>query len=249
MKTLIVIPARLESTRLPRKMLLSETGRTLVEHTWEAARRATLADELVVAVDDTSVADAVSAFGGTAINTLRNHASGTDRLAEVARMRPEFDLLVNVQGDEPEMCPRDIDAAIALLRDNPDADMATLAAPIGDASLLGNPACVKVVFDQRQRALYFSRSPIPHPREGQAEALSRYPGAYFQHLGIYVYRRETLLELSAAPRTPAEQAESLEQLRALHLGKTILVGLAERACRGIDTREDYEAFVSRFLNG
>jgi 3-deoxy-manno-octulosonate cytidylyltransferase (CMP-KDO synthetase) len=244
-KTLIVIPARLESTRLPQKMLLRETGKPLLQHTWEAASQATRGDDLVVAVDDPQLASAVESFGGTPLMTARSHASGTDRLAEVARMRPGFDLLVNVQGDEPEMNPVNIDAAIDLLAGHSEAHMATLATPLRDPSLLGNAACVKVVIDARGRALYFSRSPIPHPREGVDGALDRHPHTWFQHLGIYVYRRETLLEVSAAPRSPAEQAESLEQLRALHLGKIILVGITEHACRGIDTPEDYREFVSR----
>ena len=245
MKTLIVIPARLQSTRLPRKMLLDQTGKPLIQHTWLAARQSTLAQDLVVATDNHEIFQLVESFGGAAMMTDPGHASGTDRLAEVARHRPEFDILVNVQGDEPEIEPRDIDLAISTLLDDATADMATLACPIQQRALIGDPSCVKVVFDHRRRALYFSRSAIPFPRGGIATALDDFPQAWFQHLGIYVYRRETLLEISQAERPPAEQAESLEQLRALHAGKTILVGLTASGAKGIDTAEDYEAFVRR----
>ncbi len=236
----------MESTRLPRKMLLDRTGTPLVQHTWLAASRSRLADQVMVATDHPDIARIVEGFGGQVILTSPDHASGTDRLAEVARQHPDFDIWVNVQGDEPEMDPQHIDAAIAALRNAPAADMATLACPIRQPDLLTSPACVKVVFDAAGRALYFSRSPIPFARSGFATALDDYPDTWFQHIGIYVYRRPVLLELTESDRPSAERAESLEQLRALHLGKTILVRVVPAASPGIDTPEDYEAFVSRF---
>jgi 3-deoxy-manno-octulosonate cytidylyltransferase (CMP-KDO synthetase) len=226
-------------------MLLDRTGMPLIRHTWLAARQSLLAHDLMVATDDREIFGVVESFGGKAIMTDPGHATGTDRLAEVARQCPEYGILVNVQGDEPEMDPRDIDLAISTLLNDATADMATLACPIHDRSMIEDPACVKVVFDHRQRALYFSRSAIPFPRSGFETAIDDFPRAWFQHLGIYVYRRQTLLEISHAVRPPAEQAESLEQLRALHAGKTILVGLAATATKGIDTAGDYEAFVRR----
>lgn len=247
MKTLIVIPARLASSRLPNKLLLSETGQPLLQHTYEAAAKSAAADDIVVAADDPQIAAAVQAFGGKVEMTSAEHQSGTDRLAEIAQRRPDVELFINVQGDEPEIEAVDIDTAAQLLLDHPAADMSTLATPIVDFELVSDPACVKVVFDQQKRALYFSRSPIPYAREGldQARQAVGDQPLYYQHVGLYVYRRETLLELTAAPRPPAEIAESLEQLRALNLGKQILVGMASQASRGIDTRADYQVFVSR----
>lgn len=245
MNTLIVIPARLESTRLPRKLLLDQTGMPLIQHTWQAACRSGLADDVLVATDAAEIEEVVTAFGGRALRTSPAHTTGTDRLAEVARQYPEYDVLVNLQGDEPEIGGGDIDQAIGLVRDRPAADLSTLACPLHNPQQIEDPACVKVVFDRQQRALYFSRSPIPWARAGLAATLPELPHAWHQHIGIYVYRRESLLEITASGPPPAEQAESLEQLRALHLGKTILVGLTERSTPGIDTAEDYAAFVSR----
>jgi 3-deoxy-manno-octulosonate cytidylyltransferase (CMP-KDO synthetase) len=249
LKTLIVIPARLASTRLNNKLLLSETGQPLIQHTWQAAIQSQVADDVLVAADDRRLVDAVQSFGGRAELTRSDHSSGTDRLAEIAERYPDVELFINVQGDEPEIDPRDIDRAARLLLDQPPADMATLATPIRDPDLVADPACVKVVFDRQGRALYFSRSPIPCLRDGLQQLRDTWPGnLYFQHVGLYVYRRDTLLELTAAERPAMEIAESLEQLRALHLGKTILVGLTDHASRGIDTAEDYQSFVSRFTS-
>ena len=247
MKSLIVIPARLASSRLPNKLLLSETGKPLLQHTYEAAAQSQIADGVLVAADDPRIVEAVQAFGGQVEMTSDQHQSGTDRIAEIAGRYPEVELFINVQGDEPEIDATDIDTAARLLLDQPQADMSTLATPITQTSLIEDPACVKVVFDARQRALYFSRSPIPFAREGleKLDKLQIDTPLYFQHVGLYVYRRETLLELTAAPRSAAEICESLEQLRALHIGKSIWVGLASQPSRGIDTPEDYRVFVSR----
>lgn len=241
-----MIPARLASTRLENKLLLAESGQPLIQHTYEAAAQSTLADGILVAADDAKIVHAVESFGGNAELTRTSHQSGTDRLAEIAERHSDVELFINVQGDEPEIDPEDIDMAVRMLRDHPAADMSTLATVLTDQNLLEDPACVKVVFDNTGRALYFSRSPIPYPRDGFQAAVNACPGPlFFQHIGIYVYRRESLLELTRADRPPSEIAESLEQLRALHLGKTILVGITSRASRGIDTHDDYRAFVSR----
>lgn len=247
LKTLIVIPARLASTRLENKLLLAETGQPLIRHTYQAAAKSQLGDDILVAADDQQIVDVVKGFGGNAELTSTDHQSGTDRLAEIAERHTDVDLFINVQGDEPEIDPRDIDSAARLLLDNPQADMSTLATPLTDPERIADPACVKVVFDQQGRALYFSRSPIPFTREN-VQTGANDMATFHQHVGLYVYRRKTLLELTKTPRPINEIAESLEQLRALHLGKSILVGITPRTSCGIDTPRDYHAFVSRMAS-
>jgi 3-deoxy-manno-octulosonate cytidylyltransferase (CMP-KDO synthetase) len=241
----IVIPARLASTRLPRKLLLAETGKPLIQHTYEAAARARRPAGVLVAADCEEIFSAVRSFGGQVELTSPECASGTDRVAEVARRRPEFDVFVNVQGDEPEISATAIDLAVDLLERNPDAVMSTLATPIRTKEKLYDPACVKVVFDAAGRALYFSRSPVPHARRWDDELLRAESAHFHQHIGLYAYRREFLLKLAELPRSPAEELESLEQLRVLHYGHTILVGVIDEPTIGIDTPEDYREFVAR----
>lgn len=248
MKSAIVIPARLESTRLPRKLLLAETGKPLILHTYEAARKAKLPQDVVVATDSESIGYAVAEAGGRFFLTDPNLASGTDRVAVVAEQMPEIEIIVNVQGDEPEVDPVAIDQLIELLQQNPEAKMATVGTPIRDAEIMTDPARVKVVVGQKQQALYFSRAPIPHDRDG--ELTSDNPdderrSSFLLHLGMYAYRRDFLQTLSQLPQTPLEQLEKLEQLRVLEHGYSILVGVVDEPTRGIDTRADYEAFVSR----
>jgi 3-deoxy-manno-octulosonate cytidylyltransferase (CMP-KDO synthetase) len=172
-------------------------------------------------------------------------ASGTDRVAEVARKMPRADILVNVQGDEPEMSPDNIDRVIELLEQDPSAGMATLCTPLRSPEQLTNPACVKVVFDDAGRALYFSRSPIPHVRDPDPTKAFNDPPLFFQHLGIYAYRRDVLLKIAATAPSSLEQAEKLEQLRMLQTGGTILIAVVNHAASGIDTPADYAAFVAR----
>ena len=241
----IVIPARLNSTRLPRKMLLSETGKSLLQHTYEGASQANRPSGVTVATDHLEIAEEVARFGGEYKMTCPDCASGTDRVAEVARGMSDVDIFVNVQGDEPDMLGEDVDAVIQLLEDDPAAPMATLAVPIRSRAQLGSSACVKVVFDGAGRALYFSRSPIPAVRDGDDELLAADPPHFFQHLGIYAYRRDFLLSLASLPRCANEQLESLEQLRVLHHGHAIAVGVTHNVSSGIDTPDDYAAFVAR----
>jgi 3-deoxy-manno-octulosonate cytidylyltransferase (CMP-KDO synthetase) len=180
--------------------------------------------------------------------TSADCASGTDRVAEVARKLPRAEIVVNVQGDEPEISPAAIDRVIELLEENPAAGMATLATPVSQPEQLTNPACVKVVFDHSGRALYFSRSQSPFLRDPPAAcglAPFNEPPLWFQHLGLYAYRRDVLLEVAALPPAPLELAEKLEQLRMLQSGGTILVGVVAHASSGIDTPDDYAAFVAR----
>lgn len=243
MRSFIIIPARYASTRLPRKMLLDATGKPLICHTVEAATTARLPEGVIVACDHQEIFDAVSKAGHRAVMTDPNAASGTDRIAEVARTLDGIDIIVNVQGDEPMMSGETIDQVVQKLIDSPEAVMATIATPIRCREHLEDPACVKVVFDRSGRALYFSRSVIPHPRTWDSALLSAEPAIFYQHLGLYAYRRDFLLRLSSLPQSDAERTESLEQLRVLDQGYSLLVGVVEQATFGIDTWEDYENFV------
>ena len=243
-RSLVVIPARLQSARLPRKMLLPVGGKPLVVHTYEAARRAARPEAVLVATDAEEIAQAVRSFGGQAVLTSPACPSGTDRVAEVARALPEYDVLVNLQGDEPEIDPAHIDLCIKLLEDHPHVPMSTLASPIRHAGQLADPACVKVVFDQQGKALYFSRAPIPFARDGFPGDKHGAPLGW-QHIGLYAYRRAFLLRLAAMPPSPLEQVEKLEQLRVLEAGEQIVVGRVEHHARGIDTPEDYHRLLGR----
>lgn len=241
----IVIPARLKSTRLPRKMLLNETGKSLIQHTYEAASKAIKPSGICIATDHVDISQEVARFGGYFKMTSQSAASGTDRVAEVAREMPEVEIFVNVQGDEPEIEPAAIDQVITLLENDGEADMSTLATPIRDRRVLEDPNCVKVVRDEAGRALYFSRCPIPYAREWSDELLSSNPPTYLLHLGIYAYRRDFLLAYTEKKPALLENVERLEQLRVLAAGRKIAVGLIDRAPPGIDTAEEYRAFVSR----
>jgi len=241
----IVIPARLASTRLPEKLLLRETGKTVLQHTYEAARMAVRPKGIMVAVDSPRLQREVESFGGAAMLTDPDLPSGTDRVAAVARHLPQAAAFINVQGDEPEISGAAIDLVAQLLEENPQADVATLAAPIRQRERLNDPACVKVVCDHRQRALYFSRSAIPHARSWDDALLAANPPSFLQHMGIYGYRREFLAKLSHLPASPLEQLEKLEQLRFLQAGCEIVVGIVPEPTQGIDTWNDYRAFVRR----
>ena len=241
MSIVAVIPARYASSRLPGKPLLAETGRPLIQHVVEAAARSVRLDRVLVATDDERIARVVRGFGGEVVMTKPDHPSGTDRVAEVAAAIPNARIIVNVQGDEPELSPNAIDEVVDRLRDDRDAPMATLATPILDDSVFLDPSCVKVVAS-RGRALYFSRSPIPHHRDGLPAG---HPLGLL-HLGLYAYRRDFLLDLAKRPPSPLEQAEKLEQLRVLEAGHPIALGVVDEPSIGIDTPEDYRRFVARW---
>jgi 3-deoxy-manno-octulosonate cytidylyltransferase (CMP-KDO synthetase) len=230
---------------LPRKLLLRETGKSLIQHTYEAARRATRPAGICVAADHAEIFDEVRSFGGKVEMTSPAAPSGTDRVAEVARRMTGVDIVVNLQGDEPEIAGSSIDLAIELLEENPSAVMSTLATPIRHRRQLEDPACVKVVFDRQGRALYFSRSVIPLPRHWDDALLLSDPPTFYQHVGLYAYRRDFLLQLAAMPPSRLEQIERLEQLRVLEAGFPILVGVVDEPTFGIDTPEDYRAFVEK----
>lgn len=205
----------------------------MVEHVHRRAAAAARVDAVLVATDDARVAEVVSGFGGLAVMTRSDHATGTDRLAEVARAL-QGEIVVNVQGDEPLMTADAIDAAVALLISRPDDMMATLRRRVTDLSDLDNPSVVKLVADAAGYALYFSRSAIPFVRPGHAAP------TFWRHLGLYAYRREFLATLSGLPSTPLEQAEGLEQLRALEHGFRISTAETLADTIGVDTPEDLE---------
>ncbi len=240
-----VIPARLESSRLPRKLLLNDTGKTLIQHTWEAASSSEKLDRLIVATDSLEILETVHGFGGKAYLT-GEHPSGTDRIAEVASKELfDAEILVNIQGDEPEISPQSIDQLIELLIVTPNAEMATLATPIRELEQLNDRSCTKVVCRTDGSAMYFSRLPIPYCRDLAPETLLPDQSPWLLHLGIYAYRRPFLLDLTQIPPTPLEQLEKLEQLRALESGATIQVAQVSHPTVGIDTPEDYAQFVTR----
>jgi 3-deoxy-manno-octulosonate cytidylyltransferase (CMP-KDO synthetase) len=240
----VVIPARYASVRLPGKPLLCETGKPLIQHVAERSGLAGSVDEVVVATDDERVMQAVQAFGGNAVMTAATHRSGTDRVAEAAR-RLDADIVVNVQGDEPEIEPGAIDMAVDLLDRHGDADLSTLAVPTDDDERISDPNVVKVVLDGRGFALYFSRAPIPASKSYP----DRPPGesrVYLAHVGLYAFRRDVLFRFASLDPSPLEKRESLEQLRALENGHRIVVGVCSYQALGIDTPEDYRRFVERW---
>ncbi len=246
MKMMIVIPARLASSRLSQKLLLRAGGKSVLQHTYEAASRATVTDHVIVAADDPRLVAEVNSFGGEARLTSVDCESGTDRIAEIALLHDDVEIFINVQGDEPELDPSAIDTVASLLASHPDADIATAACPIGKVEKLADPACVKVVMGSDDRAIYFSRAAVPHARDGFSNSLlGAQPPVYWQHLGLYAYRRDFLLWFATQPPGRLETIEKLEQLRAVEAGKTIVVAPVGPSPRGIDTLEDYRAFQDR----
>jgi 3-deoxy-manno-octulosonate cytidylyltransferase (CMP-KDO synthetase) len=248
----VAIPARLGATRLPRKPLRLLAGRPLVVHVVERALAAG-AIEVVVATDAVEIAEALRPTGVHVAMTRVDHASGTDRLAEVAAQRgwPDDTVVVNLQGDEPLAPASGIVAVARSLVDAADVPMATLATPVDDAAALFDPNVVKVVRDARGRALYFSRAPLPWARDAFATDRSVLPGGigFLRHIGIYAYRAGFLRSFQALPKGALEQAESLEQLRVLEAGHGIVVGLApEPFPAGVDTEADL-ARIERLLTG
>jgi 3-deoxy-manno-octulosonate cytidylyltransferase (CMP-KDO synthetase) len=235
----VVIPARYGSTRFPAKILASDTGKPLVQHVVERVRLCAKVREIIVATDDVRIADALRPFKTRVVMTSLDHQSGTDRIAEVAAALGD-EIIVNVQGDEPEIEPQVVDALIGRLEDNVE-EMATAATPFPAGADPSDPNLVKVVVGLRGQAIYFSRSVIPFNRDATAELLN----PYYLHLGIYAYRREFLLNFASWPPTPLEQTEKLEQLRALEHGRSIFVLIVNRATHGIDTAEQYAEFVRR----
>ncbi len=239
MEVVAIIPARYAATRLPGKVLVDIVGKPMIQHVYERAAATPGISRVLVATDDERIAEVVHGFGGEARMTRSDHSTGTDRLAEVAEGL-RADVVVNVQGDEPLIAPASIQLAIEPLRRDRDLVMSTLRERIQDPKDLQDPNSVKVVVDQDDYALYFSRSPIPYYRSADAGTTS------WRHLGLYVYRREFLLHYARLEPTPLQLAEGLEQLRALEHGYRIKVPLTPHPAVGVDTPEDLER-VRRLL--
>jgi 3-deoxy-manno-octulosonate cytidylyltransferase (CMP-KDO synthetase) len=238
-KILGVIPARFSSSRFPGKVLAQIANKTMLQHVYERAALATYLTSTIIATDDDRVYRVAKSFGARVRMTRADHLSGTDRVAEVASAE-NAEVIVNIQGDEPLIDPAAIDAAVLPLVHDPDVVMGTLKKRIEDPREIGDPNVVKVVTDRAGDAIFFSRCPIPFDRDRAADT------PYFKHVGLYVYQRDFLLGYSTLPVGPLEQAERLEQLRALENGYKIRVVETEYESLGVDTPEDLER-VSRLF--
>ena len=272
MKVLACIPARYGSSRFAGKVLAKDTGKFLIQHTYERACLAKLPDKVIIAADDERIAGAAKSFGAECVLTSVKHNSGTDRIAEAvkklagsgqriadsqklktknSKLKTECytlnadDIIINVQADEPEIEPVNIDFVAQLLIDHPDAPMVTLAADFQNPEQIADPNIVKVVTDCNGKAIYFSRSPIPYDRENSGIGNVK---NYLRHVGIYGYRKDFLLEITALSQTKLEKIEKLEQLRAIENGFDILIGKVGVVHNGIDTPEQYAEFVTRYSN-
>jgi len=275
LKVIAVIPARYDSTRFAGKVLAKDTGKYLIQHTYEQACKAKLPEKVILATDDEKVVAAAAEFGAECILTSPDHQSGTDRIAEAVEKIADSgqriadsnekdklnaerctlnahekrytlnadDIVVNLQGDEPEIDPANIDYLARLLMDNPDCPMATLSAEFQTPKQVTDPNIVKVIVGANKQAIYFSRHPIPYDRDAAGVGNVQ---QYLRHLGIYAYRKGFLLKITSLPQTPLEKIEKLEQLRAIENGYSILVGKVEHTCDGIDTPEQYAEFVRRY---
>jgi len=241
-KVLACIPAHYGSTRFAGKVLAKDTGKFLIQHTYERACLAKLPDKVIIAADDRRIADAAESFGAECILTSPDHKTGTDRIAE-AVADIDVDIIVNLQADEPEFDPENIDYLAKLLLDNHQCRMATLVAEFENTEQVKDPNIVKVVVDKDNYAIYFSRSVIPYDRKaGDSGEIKN----YLRHLGIYAYRKDFLLEITSMPQSGLEKIEKLEQLRAIEYGFDILVGKVEHTCDGIDTPDQYAEFIKRY---
>jgi len=247
MKVLGLIPARYGSTRFPGKPLALLAGKPMVQWVYERVSQAELLNEVIVATDDQRIFDAVKKFGGRAVMTRADHPSGSDRIAEVAA-KSDAEIIVNIQGDEPLIEPAAIDLGVKILLDHPAAQVGTLVRPIRDAADLRNPNIVKVALAQDHTALYFSRSAIPFCRglrraqssRAQTDAEWLQQHTYFKHIGLYIFRRDMLLQFVQWPLGVLERVESLEQLRLLEHGVKIHAAVTEYEARSVDIEEDLE---------
>ncbi|MEK7309747.1 MAG: 3-deoxy-manno-octulosonate cytidylyltransferase [Planctomycetota bacterium] len=235
-KTLVVIPARYGSTRLPAKVLLKTSGKYLMQHTYEQILKCRLVDRIIIATDDKLVFKAGKEFGAEVRMTSRHHTCGTERIAQVARNLP-YQYVINVQADEPQIDPKSVDKVIAILQRNKDVDIATLATPIGKKDL-PDPNKVKVILRRNNSAVGFRRL------INNSEVITHNLNLY-RHIGIYGYRKDALLRFVKLPQTESEKQLRLEQLRALENGFKIKVALIDKAFYGIDTPQDYQAFLKR----
>lgn len=240
MRLAIVIPARFASTRFPGKPLHPLAGKPMIQHVWERARLAAPHAPIAIATDDERIAAAATTFGAEVDMTRTDHPSGTDRIIEVIERHPDWEGVINVQGDEPLICPDLITRLLRALAEDPNLDMVTAAVPVEDPALAADPNVVKVVTDIRGDALYFSRSPIPWDRAAAAGC-----PRFLWHKGIYGYRRDFLLRYRTWPPGHLEQLEQLEQLRALENGARIRVLETDDVAPGVDTPEQAAEVESR----
>ncbi len=236
-QVLAIVPARFASTRFPGKIIAPLEGKPVVYHTYLRVLEAKLVSRVLIATDDERVVDALRPYDVDVVMTRADHACGTDRIAEVAE-KSDASIIVNVQGDEPLIVPQTIDDTIRPLLNEPDVVMSTARHRITDEKRINDPNTVKVVCDQLGHAMYFSRLPIPYIRDG-ADRIQPYE-CYWQHVGLYAYRRDFLLRYAAMPQTPIETLEKLEQMRVLENGYTIAVVNTEYEGLGVDTPEDLE---------
>lgn len=239
MKALCIIPARYASTRLPGKPLRDIAGKPMIVRVYERAVQAKRVQDVVVATDDERIRTAVEEHGGRAVMTRTDHATGTDRLAEVAEKMTDYDLIINVQGDEPLIDPTVIDALVEPFLADVRLSMATAKTLLTDEEEIANPNNVKVITDLTGNALYFSRARIPYARNEGANV--------YKHIGIYAYRRDFLLSYARMAQTPLERSESLEQLRALENGHRIHVIETDAVFIGVDTEEDLTAVNEEYI--
>ncbi|HXY60170.1 MAG TPA: 3-deoxy-manno-octulosonate cytidylyltransferase [Chthoniobacterales bacterium] len=234
-----IIPARWNSTRFQGKPLHPIANKPLLRHVWERCRRAKTLDSLIIATDDMRIAEAAFDWGAEVAMTSKSHHSGTDRIAEVARKTPQFDFILNIQGDEPLVEPALLDRFVKTLRSNPRLSIVTAAHPFSNTADAASPHQVKVIVDLNGNALYFSRCAIPFSRNHSV------PIKYLRHQGIYGFRRHALLDFVKWKPTPLERAESLEQLRALENGVKVHVLLTKHGSPGVDTPADAKALERR----
>ncbi len=235
MKIIAVIPARYASTRFPAKLMQDLGGKTIIRRTYEAAVATQLFDDVFVVTDSEIIYDEIRTYGGKVVRSIKEHESGSDRIAE-AVADIEADIVVNVQGDEPFINKENLEKVIAIFKEDTanQVDLASLMTPINDWENIENPNHVKVIVDQNQMALYFSRSVIPYPRDREVAV------QYYQHIGIYAFRKAALLEFTTLPMKSLEASEKLEQLRYLEYGKKIKMAETHHVGIGIDTIEDLE---------
>jgi 3-deoxy-manno-octulosonate cytidylyltransferase (CMP-KDO synthetase) len=244
MSVLAIIPARYASTRFPGKPLVDIAGKSMIQRVYDQVSKAKLVSKVIVATDDDRIFDHVKSFGGNVIMTAETHVSGTDRCAEVSKSLREYEIVINVQGDEPFLSPEDVDRVVQPLLDDDDLTISTLATPVNTTQTLFDPNAVKVVLNEQNRALYFSRQAIPFMRKiPQSDWLKHH--RYLKHLGIYGFQSGTLQKLSQLPASGLERSESLEQLRWLESGYAIFVGVTPNDSIGIDTPEDLKRLVKR----
>jgi 3-deoxy-manno-octulosonate cytidylyltransferase (CMP-KDO synthetase) len=236
MNTLGIIPARYASTRFPGKPLVDIAGKSMIQRVYEQAKKCIHLSEVIVATDDQSIYDHVTTFGGKAIMTLSDHQSGTDRCAEVAKMHPTYEVIINIQGDEPYIDPEQISKLISCFNEE-STQIATLIKKVQTEQELNNTNSPKVIINKLSEAIYFSRSPLPHIRGQELNNWLQH-FTYFKHIGIYGYRADILQQITKLPLSSLEKAESLEQLRWIENGYKIKVAETELETYAIDTPED-----------